>query len=328
MTHDRSRISVDAWIGAGGWGYFHGPSGKNLVDYARGFGFVEVNSTFYRHPPREAVRRWRGSVPAGFRFAVKGHRSITHVHRFRATRGALAALARDAAIARTLDSDILVLETPADLEFGREETDAIAEFAGTVGRRVRIALEARAYAGTALPDPLSRALNDVSGIDVVDLSRGILPRVDSDILYSRVFGKGPHNVWELSDDELREIDAASRTTGSDRMVFAFHGVRMYKDAARFLEFRSTGALLPATKGQGTLAIAEALAPDARFPLTRNELLRDHGWKVVTAEDGRNVHASEYLARLPHRTFRSLDEALRSIPHPEAGSYILPASPDL
>ncbi|HTD81084.1 MAG TPA: DUF72 domain-containing protein, partial [Thermoplasmata archaeon] len=82
---------MDAFIGAGGWGYFHGPSGKPLVDYARAFRFVEVNSTFYRQPSEGAVRRWRRSVPTGFRFAVKGHRSLTHVHRFVATRGAMAA---------------------------------------------------------------------------------------------------------------------------------------------------------------------------------------------------------------------------------------------
>jgi len=40
---------TDAWIGAGGWGYFRGPSGHPLEDYALAFRFVEVNATFYRH---------------------------------------------------------------------------------------------------------------------------------------------------------------------------------------------------------------------------------------------------------------------------------------
>jgi len=288
------RGAVDAFIGAGGWGYFHGPSGKPLVDYARAFRFVEVNSTFYRHPSQGAVRRWRRSVPTGFRFAVKGHRSITHVHRFLATRGAIAAIARDAAVAKTLGSDILVLETPADLDFGQEHVAAMTDFAGVLGKGLRIALEARAYAGRSLPAPLSKALEDVGGIDVVDLARDQQPRVESEILYTRVFGKGPHNVWELSDDELRDIETASHGGGSNRMMFAFHGVRMYKDAARFLEFQSRGKFVPATRGQGTLAVAEVLEPDARFPATREDLLRDHGWKVVTAEDGRNDHAREYL----------------------------------
>src|SRR5881396_2221712 len=98
---------METWIGAGGWGDFRGPSGNRLGDYARAFRFVEVNFTFYRHPPLVAARRWRRAVPADFRFAVKAHRSITHGERFLATRRALASLAGDAAIAHALRADVL-----------------------------------------------------------------------------------------------------------------------------------------------------------------------------------------------------------------------------
>jgi hypothetical protein len=181
-----------------------------------------------------------------------------------------------------------------------------------VGDGIRIALEPRAYAGRPLPPELAAALRDVGGIDVVDLSKDGGPRVGSDILYTRLFGKGEHNVWEFSDDELREIDAASRSHASNRMVFTFHGVRMYKDAARFLEFRNTGSFVPATRGRGVLALEEVLAPDANFPALREDLLRDHGWKVVTAGDGSNVHASEYLRQLPDGNFSSLRDALGAL----------------
>jgi len=211
-----------------------------------------------------------------------------------------------------LRSDLLVLETPRHLEFGREETAALRDLSAALEGRVRVGLEARAYAGCPLPAPLASALRDAGGFDVVDLSKGEVPRLESDVLYTRLLGKGEHNVWEFSDEELREIDVASSAGGSNRMVFAFHGVRMYKDAARFQEFRSTGSFRAATKGQGTLAVAEVLEPDARFPATRGQLLRDHGWKVVGTADGRNVHAEEFLARLPDRKFLSLAQAVRAM----------------
>jgi len=318
---------VDVWIGAGGWGYFRGPTGNSLGDYARGFRFVEVNSTFYRHPPPLSVRRWRRSVPADFHFAVKGHRSITHTARFRAANAAMASIAKDAAIVRALASDILVLETPPAVQFGPPETAALKEFAAALGGGIRIALEARAYDGKPLPKALASTLFDVGGIDVVDLSKGVTPRVESDVMYTRLFGQGDHNVWEFSDNELRDIDASATSTGSNRMVFAFHGVRMYKDAARFVEFRSTGSFSPATRGQGTVALTEVLAPDVRFPATRAQLLRDHGWKVIAAGGGRNVHASELLARLPERTFRSLPETLDALAVPAPGAQP-PASTNL
>jgi len=54
--------------------------------------------------------------------------------------------------------------------------------------------------------------------------------------------------------------------------------------------------------------AERAAPDA----TRAALLRDHGWKVVDADDGTRVHASRFLGALPDRTFRSLEEVIAEV----------------
>ncbi|MGC4122512.1 MAG: DUF72 domain-containing protein [Myxococcales bacterium] len=49
-----------------------------LESYARHFGFVEVDSTFYRPPRPETFARWRDAVPPGFRFSLKVPREITH----------------------------------------------------------------------------------------------------------------------------------------------------------------------------------------------------------------------------------------------------------
>ena len=42
---------------------------------------MEVNSTFYRLPNRDAVRRWLEQTPDGFVFTVKASRYLTHVKR-------------------------------------------------------------------------------------------------------------------------------------------------------------------------------------------------------------------------------------------------------
>jgi uncharacterized protein YecE (DUF72 family) len=51
--------------------------------YAREFETVEVNTTFYRLPRRDAVARWVDETPDGFTFAVKVSRYVTHVKRLR-----------------------------------------------------------------------------------------------------------------------------------------------------------------------------------------------------------------------------------------------------
>ena len=77
-------------IGCSGWNYadWRGrvypkgcPASRWLEHYATLFDTVEVNSTFYRLARRDAVAHWIEQVPAGFVFAVKGSRYLTHMKR-------------------------------------------------------------------------------------------------------------------------------------------------------------------------------------------------------------------------------------------------------
>lgn len=49
-----------------------------LAYYAERLATVELNNTFYRTPTKEALERWAAAVPAGFRFAVKASRFLSH----------------------------------------------------------------------------------------------------------------------------------------------------------------------------------------------------------------------------------------------------------
>ena len=49
-----------------------------LPQYARVFGAVEGNSTFYGLPAEATVRRWAAEAPPGFRFCFKFPRTVTH----------------------------------------------------------------------------------------------------------------------------------------------------------------------------------------------------------------------------------------------------------
>ncbi len=289
-------------VGAGGWGYFSG----GLAGYARAFDFAEVNATFYRRMSEATARRWRSTVPASFSFAVKAHRDTTHRSRLRPTPAARAAFAQTSRVARILRAPFLILETPASLPLGREEVDGLQEFAAIVPEGTRLGLEARAHAGRPLPRPLARAMEDLGVLDVVDLSLSV-PRVPSDAVYTRVFGKGEFNAYQLDDAEMREIDRAGRDAAT--VAYAFHGVRMYQDAARFVTFRRTGVFPAATGSVGLDSLAEVLAPDARFPATREELVRDHGWKLVDVDASTRARAEAYLGRLPRGTYGTLDDVL-------------------
>jgi uncharacterized protein YecE (DUF72 family) len=80
-------------IGLSGWNYAHWrngvfyparlPASDWLEFYAERFDTVEVNSTFYRLPRRDAVARWVEQTPDGFLFSAKASRYLTHIKRLR-----------------------------------------------------------------------------------------------------------------------------------------------------------------------------------------------------------------------------------------------------
>jgi uncharacterized protein YecE (DUF72 family) len=85
-------------IGCSGWVYDHWrgrvypdrlPQRRWLEHYASLFDTVEVNATFYRLPKRDTVAAWVEGTPAGFVFAVKASRYLTHIRRLRDLGGGL-----------------------------------------------------------------------------------------------------------------------------------------------------------------------------------------------------------------------------------------------
>jgi len=296
---------MDALIGAGGWGYFTG----GLESYARGFRFVEVNASFYRPVPETYARRWRSRVPADFVFALKASQVVTHADRLHATARGRTALAHDLRIAGILRAPFVILETPASLGFEKEEVSGLRELASMVPGGTRLGLEARAFRRGPLPHELERAMADGRVLDVVDLSQTKPRLADSDV-YTRLFGPGPLNVYQFDDAEMREVDRSSGD--AIRTAFTFHGVRMYQDAARFLTFKRTGAFPAATDRRGLASLEEVLGQDARFPASRDELVKDQGWKVFDLDDKTRAHAAMFLERLPEKVYADLTEVLSDL----------------
>jgi uncharacterized protein YecE (DUF72 family) len=85
---ERGRI----WIGISGWRYapWRGvfypkelPQHRELEYASRALPSIEINGTFYSLQRPERFEAWYRDVPAGFVFAVKGSRFITHMKRLR-----------------------------------------------------------------------------------------------------------------------------------------------------------------------------------------------------------------------------------------------------
>jgi uncharacterized protein YecE (DUF72 family) len=73
------------------------PARGMLAFYAGVFSTVEINNTFYRMPSADMLAKWAAETPAGFQFALKSPRRITHERKLADVGDTLARLAEAAA---------------------------------------------------------------------------------------------------------------------------------------------------------------------------------------------------------------------------------------
>jgi hypothetical protein len=144
-----------------------------------------------------------------------------------------------------------------------------------------------------------------------------MPAYESDILYTRLFGKGKHNVYQPTDNELAEIDNKASSSKSDKIVMSFHFVRMYKDAARLKSYKQTGKFPMVTKSTGITSLGEVLNEDAEFPSTKQELISHQGWKIFDMTKTEKARVYDLLQRLPEGKYNSVSEVLDKL----AGSIL-------
>jgi uncharacterized protein YecE (DUF72 family) len=78
-----------AFIGTSGWNYtswkddfYSGVRRSSWLEYyAQHFDALEVDGTFYHLLREKIASSWHERTPPDFRFALKGHRYITHLRR-------------------------------------------------------------------------------------------------------------------------------------------------------------------------------------------------------------------------------------------------------
>ena len=168
MKKGRVRIGISGWE-YGGWRGIFYPAGLRRADelaYAgRQFDSIELNGTFYSLQRPDSFARWREATPAGFVFALKGSRFITHMKRLKDV---------ETPLANFLASGILRLEEklgpflwqlPARFRFDGERLDRFfsllprsGEAAAELARRHDERVQGRAWLRVEKSRPLRHAI--------------------------------------------------------------------------------------------------------------------------------------------------------------------------
>ncbi len=154
---------------------------------SRTFGALEINSTFYGQIKEATFARWRAETPDGFRFALKGHRFVTHYKRLRDCAESLARV-RTPALALGDKLACVVWQLPARFACDLPRLDGFLRDLGDVWPDTRHAMELR-DASWFVPAVAARlAEAHVANVlaDAPDFP--LWPAVTTDLVYARLHG--------------------------------------------------------------------------------------------------------------------------------------------
>lgn len=301
------------YVGACGWEYFPVKYHK-LREYSKLFDVVEVNSTFYRLPSLRIVENWRKIVKKDFIFTVKAHKDISHIHKFKLKREAVEKFEKLVDICKILKAEIIVLQVPYRQRPSSRFLKNLVKFLDYAqSYEVNIGVEARGpdWRNRRSRLILKNVISKFNATHVFDASYEE-PVFHTNIVYSRIYGKGYHTLWVLDDEEVKQIvDLAKRYAEENKVYLMGHGCRMYDDAIRIKTYIEDNYFLPIYPVKGLAAVRMAILENPKFPASKKELIKLHGWKVVDTENKR-IRMSKILEKIDDRVYRSLNDLLKEI----------------
>ncbi len=139
-------------------------------------------------------------------FSVRCHQDLTHRIGLKPVDAAFEVFYKMKAYCDALDAPFLVLETPVSQVLDAKGVAEARDFFSSVSPgKIQLVWEYRA----PFTEQVGSLMQDFGIVQSVDLSLK-KPTVPSDVAYSRLFGKGKHNIYQFTDEELLEIRAKSR----------------------------------------------------------------------------------------------------------------------
>jgi uncharacterized protein YecE (DUF72 family) len=134
-------------VGTMGWSYdfwrgkLYPEGSKNLLtEYAKNFGTVEIDYTFYRIPSRDIVRKWTAETPDEFIFSAKFPGKITHIKMLQDCQEELEVFIEHMSLMGNKLGPMLIQMPPG---FKPEQTGILKDFLATLPEKYRFAVEVR-----------------------------------------------------------------------------------------------------------------------------------------------------------------------------------------
>jgi uncharacterized protein YecE (DUF72 family) len=181
--------------------YADAPMRRWLQIASSTFGALEINGTFYTQVKRETFERWYDETPEGFRFALKGHRFVTHYKRLRDCRDSVILL-RDQAAGLREKLAAVVWQLPASFARADERLDDfLVALRAWPSVRHSLELRHRSWFVPEIAERLRAAGVSVCMSDAPDFP--LWREVTTDLVYVRLHGHTRKYASSYSGASLR-----------------------------------------------------------------------------------------------------------------------------
>jgi len=286
----------------------------SMKKYFEKFNLVELNSTFYQCPRERTVEGWRERAPKDFIFTVKAHQDISHSAKMRAEEASLLSFERMKKICETLNAKILLFQTPGS--FKPERLGDAEKFFRAVNREdLFLVWETRgpAWENQKFRKDLEQFLKELNITHVTDPFR-IVPAYTGEIAYFRLHGLGERMYYyQYTDMELRKLkELIVPYEGKVKEIYVlFNNLAMFEDGVRFTQYMSKN-IFPKVTGAIGLGSIMSIVEKMRYPITKNMLIKKHGWKLVEVQKGKQARFETLLTQLPSKSYNSAEELVNEL----------------
>jgi len=217
----------------------------SVDNYFREFKLVEIQKTFYKPPRVETALKWRQKAPEDFEFIVKAWQVITHsptspTYRkaglkftdsgfFKPVKEVFDAWERTRDIAKSLNSKIVLFQTPASFKESNESIKNMEDFFSTIEREFIFAWEPRGWSENTVRKVCEN-------LDIVHCTDPFVSEsVSGEIVYFRLHGSHSkmykHKYTESELEWLKEY-----VSGFEKEVYVlFNNIHMLEDAEKFTQ---------------------------------------------------------------------------------------------
>ena len=195
------------------------PQRKWFDYYCQNFNTLELNNTFYSFPRLATLKKWYDDSPAGFNFALKAHRGITHYKRFNDVQDRVNELYDVVNNGLQEKAGAILFQLPPSFDYTDDRLDKIIKALNPAFNNV-VEMRHNSWWKPQIYDELAKHNIAFCGMSHPTLPQEVIANTDN--LYYRLHGNKQLYASPYSTEELQKLANDVKATAAKNIYIYFN----------------------------------------------------------------------------------------------------------